>query len=378
MKIGLNARFLAQPYSGIGQYTRHLIQALAPLDEKNEYFLFTPKLVDLLLPENFHQIRVPEKKEPSTSLSRAQWEFQFVPQEMKRLGIELAHFLYPAHPGQGFSLPSIVTVHDVIPWVIPEYRAHLRSRLYHAYVARGIKKTDHLITVSDFSKKEVQKLFKVKNKKCTPILLGPTLNQTPSFSCETLTLRRPFLLYVGGYDPRKNVPLLIEAFQKFVANSYALDLVLVGAQGHDLDYFLSDQYQEKVAGKFPLKPKGSIIFTPLLSPDALQCLYQQATAFVHASAYEGFNLPLLDALAAGLPILVSDLPVHREVAEEAAFFAPIHSVDAFGLALHEFLNHPHLKFTLKKEALERAKDFSWEKCAQKTLKLYQSFKPLHS
>src|SRR5690606_25783486 len=123
------------------------------------------------------------------------------------------------------------TVHDVIPWVLPEYRAHLRSRLYHIYAGRGIKKADHLISVSEFSKQEVQTLFKVEDKKFTVTPLAPTLNKTLPFSCESLTLRRPFLLYVGGYDPRKNVPLLIEAYQKFIANHYELDLILVGAQG---------------------------------------------------------------------------------------------------------------------------------------------------
>lgn len=374
MKIGLNARFLASPYTGIGQYTHHLIHALAELDDKNEYFLFTPKLVDLVLPDHFHQIRVPEKADPPTSLSRAQWEFQFVPQEMKRLNIDLAHFFYPARPAAGFDIPSIVTVHDVIPWVLPEYRSHLRSRFYHTYVSRGIKKADHIISVSEFSKKEIQQLFAIENKKCTVTHLAPTLDKELPFSCDAVTLRRPFLLYVGGYDPRKNVPLLIEAYQKFAANRYEIDLVLVGAQGKELEYFLTDHHQEKVAGKFPLKPKGEVIFTPNLSAEALQCFYQQASGFVHASAYEGFNLPLVDALSAGLPILVSDLPVHREVAQDAAFYAPIDSVNAFGLALHEFLNHPHLQNDLKKQAALRAKDFSWEKCAKQTLEVYRSFK----
>jgi len=372
MKIGLNARFLAYPYTGIGQYTLHLIQALAKLDESNEYFLFTPKLVDMVLPDHFHQIRVPEKSDPPTSLSRAQWEFQIIPQEMKRLNIDLAHFLYPARPA-AFSPPSIVTVHDIIPWLLPDYRAHMRSRLYHGYASGGLKKADHLITVSEFSKREIEKQFKIKHKKFTVTHLAPTLNKKLSFSCDAFTLRRPFLLYVGGYDPRKNVPLLIEAYQKFIANHHEIDLVLVGAQGKELEYFLTDEHQEKVAGKFKVKPKGEVIFTPYLSQESLQCFYRQATAFVHASAYEGFNLPLVDALNTGLPILVSNLAVHREVAQEAAFFAPIDSIDSFGLAMHEFLNHPSLKEELKKEALLRAKDFSWEKCAKKTLEVYREF-----
>ena len=127
MKIGINARFLIHPTTGIGQYTRNLLQALAKLDQKNEYFLFTPESAELDLPESFHQIRVRESSSYSPGFAKAHWEHTLVPQEMKKLGVQLAHFLYPANPWARLPIPTVVTVHDAIPWRLPAYR-HRRGR----------------------------------------------------------------------------------------------------------------------------------------------------------------------------------------------------------------------------------------------------------
>ncbi|MBN1258927.1 glycosyltransferase, partial [Candidatus Peregrinibacteria bacterium] len=142
MKIGMNARFLTQPYTGIGQYTINLLRALSRAEDKNEYFLFTPELVELGLPERFHQIRIPEGDFKSPSMRKAHWEFFLVPREMEKQQVNLAHFLYPANPWRRMPMPVIVTVHDVIPWLLPGYRRRLRSALYHTYVRFALKKAN--------------------------------------------------------------------------------------------------------------------------------------------------------------------------------------------------------------------------------------------
>ena len=115
MKIGINARFLAHPFTGIGQYTKSLVTKLAELAPENEYFLFTPEFVDINFPENCKQIRVVEKDYASASLKKANWEHKLVPAEMEKLKIDLAHFPYPSNPRRKLGIPTIVTVHDVIP-----------------------------------------------------------------------------------------------------------------------------------------------------------------------------------------------------------------------------------------------------------------------
>lgn len=372
MKIGINARFLSQPYTGIGKYSYNLLSALAQLDEENEYYLFTPQLVDFPLPDNFKQIRVPEKDYNSPSLRKAHWEYKLIPEEIKKWGIDLVHFLYPSNPLFKLGIPTIVTVHDMIPWRLPEYNRRFRSKLYHWHAKWALKRADHIITVSNFSKDEIQKIVKTPEKNLAVTHLAPPITHYDNMP-PGLNLRRKFLLYVGGYDSRKNVPMLMIAYQKFIANYHPIDLILVGGKGRGLEEYITDEFTEKVAGRFPVKPKGKIIFTEILQDSELAALYRQATALVHPSHYEGFNLPLVEAMKYGLPLVISDIPVNREVAGEAGFYVDPKNEDTFGIGLHEFLNNSKIQKELAENAAERRKDFDWKETAQQTLDVYDLF-----
>ncbi len=372
MKIGINARFLPQPYTGIGKYSYNLLSALSQLDEENQYFLFTHQLVDFPLPENFKQIRVPEKDYKSPSLRKAHWEYNLIPKEMEKWGIDMAHFLYPSNPLMKLGIPTIVTVHDMIPWRISEYNKLLRSKLYHLHVKWALKRADHIITVSDFSKGEIQKIIKTEDKNISVTHLAPPITHYDDMP-PGLNLRRKFLLYVGGYDHRKNVPMMMIAFQKFIANYYPIDLILVGGKGRGLENFITDEFTEKVAGRFPVKPKGKIIFTEFLQDSELCALYRQAMALVHPSSYEGFNLPLVEAMKHSLPLVISDIPVNHEVAQDAGFYVDPKSEDTFGIGLHEFLNNSKLRQKLSENASIRREQFNWKETAQQTLDVYNLF-----
>jgi glycosyltransferase involved in cell wall biosynthesis len=372
MKIGINARFLAHPYTGIGQYTYNLVQALGKIDKKNEYLLFTPELVELQLPDNFRQIRIPEKEYKSESLRKAHWEHVLIPQEIKKWNVELAHFLYPSNPKKKLGIPTIVTVHDVIPWVLPSYRKRLRSKIYHLYTKLALKKADHIITVSNFSKDEIMRVLKIEEKNIHVTYLAPPL-QSKKDTPPDMPLRRDFLLYVGGYDERKNIPQLMEAYQKHIANHYSIDLILIGGENKGLEQYLTDEYCERVDGRFLVKPKGKIVFTEPLPPNELTTLYKQGKALVHMSTYEGFNLPLVEAMSNGLPIICADIPVNHEVTDENAHFVDPSTVDTIGIGIHEFLNKKTLQSELKKKGRERTKDFDWKKTAEETLYVYNLF-----
>jgi len=372
LKIGINARFLTEPYTGIGQYTYNLLLHLSKIDSENDYYLFTPELVDLELPENFHQIRLPEKQYKSASWRKHHWEHTQLPQEMGKFEIDLAHFFYPSNPNKKMKIPIVVTVHDAIPWVLPEYRKKFRSKLYHFYTKRALKKADHIITVSNFSKDEIKRILKIPNDVIRVIYLSSPLQDkmTPPIS---VPLRRKYLLYIGGYDKRKNVSSLMKAFQKHIGNQYDIDLMLVNSKGKGLEEHITDEYNEKVAGKYVVKPKGKVLFTGPLEPGELTYLYKQAVALVHVSLYEGFNLPLVEAMSQGLPIIAADIPVNHEVTGDHALFVDPTSVDSIGNGIHEFLNQKTLTQKLRKEGLDRSRDFSWEKCAEETLSVYNLY-----
>lgn len=372
MKIGLNARFLAKPYTGIGKYTYQLLSALSEQDKQNNYFLFTPQLVDFSLPDNFRQIRVPEKDFQSASLRKFHWEHKLLPREFEKWGIDLAHYLYPSNPNKRQKIPTIVTVHDAIPWRLKYYNTRLRSKAYHMNAKSALKKADHLITVSDFSRQELKSLMKIEDKNISVTHLASNFGHLKAAPQE-IDLRRRYLIYVGGYDMRKNVPMLMMAYQKFIANHYPIDLILVNGKNKGLENFFTDEFTEKIGGKFPVKPKGKIIMTDPLSDQELATLYRKALLMVHPSTYEGFNLPLVEAIEHELPMLVADIPVNREVAGGAAYFADISSEDAFGIALHEMLNNASMQRELKQAASQRRQDFNWAKTAEQTLDVYKLF-----
>ena len=371
MKIGINARFLIHPYTGIGQYTRYLIEALAAMDRTNEYFIFTPELVELDLPDHFHQLRVQEKLSYSPSIRKAHWEHTLVPQELRKWKVDLAHFLYPGNPWHRLPFPTVVTVHDVIPWKFPGYRQRWHSKLYQFYARLALKKADHLITPSLFSQKEVSEVLKFPVKNITTIPHGVP----PIFPLQapSIPLRRDFLLYVGGYDERKNVPRLIKAFLKTVANIYPVDLIFVGGKNKELESLITPEYAPHVRPDIPVQPKGHIIFTDPLEDSERVTLYKQAKMLVHPSLYEGFNLPILEAMSAGLPVVASDIPVNHEVTGGAGvFFDPL-SIDSIGNAAVRVLNDKTLQRDLAQRGREKSREYRWEKSAEDTLAVYNLF-----
>ena len=372
MKIGINARFLLHPYTGIGQYTRCLILTLAKAEPANEYFLFLPELSDISLPDNCHQVRVVEKPYRSKSIQKAHWEHVLVPKEMERAGVNIAHFPYPSNPWRKLPMPTIVTVHDVIPWRLKEYRKRLRTKIYHLNARLALKKADHIITVSEFSKSEIIKYLKIKEKNISVIPLAPPFTETP-ISFPDLNLRRKFFLYVGGYDERKNVTRLIQAYQKHIAPTYPIDLIMVAGKNRGLEDMITDEHCDRVAEKYPLKIKGKVIFTDTLDQSELQCLYRQAMALVHVSTYEGFNLALVEAMSAGIPIIASDIPVHHEVTDNNALFVDPYNIDSIGNGMHQLINDPAMQRELAFTGKERSKNFSWDKTAEETLYDYNLF-----
>ena len=345
---------------------------MAKLKPEHEFVLLTPELVDLDLPSNCKQIRVAEKPYRSASLRKTHWEHILVPREMERFGINLAHFPYPCNPWRKLPMPTIVTVHDVIPWKLPEYREKLRSKLYHFYARMALRKSDQIITVSEFSKQEIIKTLKIKEKGITVIHQAPPVADDLA-DFPDLTLRRKFFLYVGGYDPRKNVPFLIRAFQKFISPQYPIDLILVGGKGKGLDPLVTDEHRQRVDNKYLTKPKGKVIFTDPVPQHELNCLYKQALALTHISTYEGFNLALVEAMSAGIPIIASDISVHREVTQDIGLFVDPHDLNSIGNAMHRLVHDSALQRSLAKRGLDRSKDFSWAKTAEETLYVYSLF-----
>lgn len=370
--ISINGFFLTRPFSGTGTYTISLLKALSLLDRKNRYLLILPRpLSNLKLPDNFSPTILPFCRFlPGLSLRKFFWEQWQIPALARRLGVNVLHTPYPANPYSGFwrSLPfrNIVTVHDLIPWRDQRYRAALKARFYQWFSRFAVQRADLVVCVSKTTGADFQAFLPAAGR--PPVLVARNFPPPPAagdFFCPSVAASdsifapptSPYLLYVGGYDPRKNVAAMIEAFLA-VNRDHRWRLVLVG-----------DAYGSALSSR--PRSHQDLIYTGFLPPKALTDLYRNAGGFVNFSQSEGFNLPLLEAAGHGLAIAASPLAVHREVLGRAAVFAADFSPAALQAAIKKILTlSPAERKNHSLLALKAAAHFSWREEGEKILANY--------
>ncbi len=368
MKIGVNARLLTKPFTGIGQYTRNLLAELARDDAETQYILVVPEEIPHKLvgefPKNVEIKILREKKFPSGGMRKTWWEQIQVPEFFMREKVDVAFFTYPSNPWtsdwyrQGPK--TAVTVHDCIPWMNKSYRKGILSKLYHSQTRKAVAKADLVLTVSGSSKKDIEKVCKVDAAKIEVVYndVSPVYKEDPHQAFVTEVLGRyslkseKYFLYVGGYDERKNVNHLVEEYLKFAENHKGTPLVLAGGK----------LFNGKLYKSFDkLNNLGNIVKTGFLGEEELACLYRNSLAFVNLSQHEGFNLTILEAANSGAAMILSNIPVHREVAEDSAMFVGFGGGEVVK-AMEQMLNEKK-RSEWQRKAEELSKKYSWKKYA---------------
>jgi glycosyltransferase involved in cell wall biosynthesis len=263
-------------------------------------------------------------------------------------------------PGQGLprALPkrTVTTVHDLGFLRVPDaYEPRTKDALTRV-TADAVRRATKLVTVSAFSRDEIAKLYRVPSATVAVTPLAGTWEPEPSGAS-----RKPFFLFVGRLEKKKNVAMLVRAFDAFKRGRGAGDpyeLVLAGAPGYGFD---------EIDAFIQLSPhKGSIRVVGYQNDAALKALMGEATAFCFPSLYEGFGIPLVDAMGSGTPIIASDIPPLREVAGDAALFAPPADVEAWVGAMRRIAEESSLRDGLSQKGVEGAKRFSWDDTARLT------------
>jgi glycosyltransferase involved in cell wall biosynthesis len=381
LRIGVNALFLQRPLTGSGQ---HLFQLLKGLDEyddqKNTYVLLSPRF------KNSSVSRFPQlsdrfqNKEVVSALRRLGenfeslwWEQIGMVRECHREGIELLHCPYFAAP---LFLPArtVVTVHDVITLVMPEYRVRRESRMYSSLVAFTVRRADAIITVSDYSKRDIMRTLQIPEDRihvignavdtsCRPVSDARKIENVR----ERYGIGPKYLLYFGGFDVRKNVDRLLDAYAALpesTRNEY--QLVIAGRllyPGHPL-------YPDPRPRIRELGLEDHVVVTGQIREQDKAPLYSAATLYVFPSLYEGFGIPVLEAMACGAAVITSNLSALPEVAGEAARLVDPYDTQAISNAIGELLENEPLREELRERALARAQHFSWKRVAQQTLDVY--------
>jgi glycosyltransferase involved in cell wall biosynthesis len=348
-RIGVNALYLIP--GGVGGteiYLRELLAALARIDSENEYFVFTnfETGADLVPKQaNFHW--KPQAVRATFRPARILWEQIVLPLEVSRYRLEV--LLNPGFTSPVFSAARLVTVfHDLQHKRHPEYFRWFDLPFWTFLLWASARRADAIVAVSEATRADLLRFYPFTANRIRVIHHGVD----PAFFALDRSKTEPFVLCVSTLHPHKNLDRLIRAF---ASKKRDCRLVIAGMRGfHALEI-------EKLIAELnaPVELTGWVPRKELLR------LYQRARAFIYPSTFEGFGMPVLEAMAAGIPLACSDIPPLREVAGDTAIYFDPSSEDAIAEALDRVLSNPP-------NGKERAREYSWESSARKTLTALQN------
>jgi glycosyltransferase involved in cell wall biosynthesis len=373
MRIGFDLRPFLKHETGVGVYFKNLLRELAGIDRENEYVLFSASWKDRFPAEKippFAKMRFIDRKWPVRAVD-ALWYGWRRPtlDRIARTALDLTHSPTPLPlPTRG---RKIVTVCDVFFLENPgradrQARTHFLKR-----TEKSLGQADAIVTISEYTKNALAERFGVGPEKITVTYLGlnPAFETAPAPEeveavRRTFGLPAEFLLFVGATEPRKNLPGLIDAFALVRERSGKIPLVVVGRPGGD-----AAAVERRIAAR---GLRDAVRLLGYLSDAEVRSLYHAASAFVFPSFGEGFGLPLLEAMACGLPAAVSGVAALPEIGGEAALYFDPRNPEEIATALLRLLGDGDLRQSLRSKGRERAGCFRWDDTARKTLALYRA------
>jgi len=380
MRIGINASFLRKRDSGTGQVTAHFLGSLfAAIKQgidgfgEHDYIIYT---------EEEHQMQLPERVESKAFLPvykrddlvrKVIWEKKLLPKKVYHDNCDVFYSLYQC-PTVLKGVRHLMLVHDAVWKVFPEYLNNSRKRSYYRKVDKAIKKADHIMTVSEHSKRDIMKFFKLPEEKITVnyIDCDPIFKQdyTEHYAREVMgkhNLSSGFIFYVGGFDVRKNVSNLIESYGMLWSQYHGRveipDLVLGGEFYPQLIPLVTDipSRIKEVEKKYGV-PAQKIKYLGFIDQKELPVFYREANFFCYPSLYEGFGLPVLEAMNSGCAVIASKTSSLPEVAgENSALLVDPGDEQQLMAAMQSFLANPAVKQQYIENAKARARQFNWSK-----------------
>jgi len=362
MRFAVDAHAIGQHLTGNETYIRNLLNCFAALDRDADFVTYISR-EDAFdeVPERFHKRRVAVN--PFVRLG-----FD-LPRRLRRDRPHLLHVQYTAPIFCG--VPLVVSVHDVSFLEHPEYFTAFRSVQLRHTVRRTVRAASRVLTPSEFSKRRILEAYGLDDEKVVVLPNGVSSSFRPisreaaqRWVQSTLHVPVPFVLTVGDLQPRKNHASLIRAFERLVRAYPQIPhhLLIVGKE---------TWYAPAVrAAARKSAASGRIHFTGFVSDDDLLKLYGGCDLFVYPSFYEGFGLPIVEAMACGRAVACSNTSAMPEVADSAALLFDPRSEDELLLAMRDLLLNPELRMRMERLGVQRAPLFSWDRTAVKTLELY--------
>lgn len=373
MRIGIGCRTILNPAigegAGVGHYTYFLVKHLLEIDQKNDYVLFFDSRIQ----------DTSEFQKPNVQIRH----FPFY-QYKKFLPFSYSHMLITAlllkerldvfHTPGGmlpitYPKKSIITIHDLAIYKNPAWFPDqvISTKLL---VPQMVKHTDHVITVSHSTKNDLQQIFNVPSGKMTVVYEAPfvgsiDLKDKDVDVVEKFHLQQPYILFVGTLEPRKNLENLITAFEHLKKHhgNENVQLVIAGGPGYRHEPILEMLNQPKY--------KQCIRYLGYVTHNEKLGLLKNAALFAFPSLYEGFGLPILEAMSMGVPVVTSNTSSLPEIGGKAVEYADPARPPDIARAMSRILNNPAVAAEMAQKGREQATKFSWDQAARETLAVYE-------
>jgi glycosyltransferase involved in cell wall biosynthesis len=375
MKIAIEARALSAAGSGVKTYTYELIRHLLETDRQNRYVILYDSAKAKGITPGAQEVIVSLRHEGLLPW----WLNKQIPQKLQELRVDLVHFTKADVPAKKV-IPTVVTIYDVIPLLLPQSQSWTRRLYWPRALQRAVRNSDHIMTISEASKHDIVRLLDVAPDKVTVTPLAIDLDFFRPQSKEEIQvfrqkyqLEKPYILFTGTRDGRKNITGLLRAFAA-IAKDIPHQLVISGGKALKQD--------DAVTVAAELKLGERIRFLDFIPQDDLPLLYSGANLFVYPSVYEGWGLPPQEAMACGTPVIVSNGGALPEVVGEAGRIVKFTTDDVaqrlqdrefeqkLAQNIREVLTNTATCDVLRAQGLARVRQFSWEKVAQTTLGVY--------
>jgi len=389
MRIGIDCRTILNPEkgegAGIGHYIYQLVRHLLKIDKENSYYLFFDRSVQKKRLDKFKQKNVFIRFFPFQQYKKLmpnRYQHHLTNAIFEREKLDILHFPH-LFPGCYYQGPSVVTIHDLTPYKLPDFSPEKDSQFLKKIIPDFLKKTNKIIAVSKATADDIKNIFVLDKRKVEVIYNGVDQrffkNRTKKDVLKIkkkLGISKKYLLFLGTVEPRKNIIRIIESYERLrqgIGYHYSLSsgkkdfskyqLILAGAKG-----FRFKDIEKRISVS---KYKKDIILPGYVDSEDLGPLFEGAEMFVFPSLYEGFGLPILEAMAKKIPVITSNISSMPEISQKAALLVAPNNVAEITRAIFKILIDNKIKEGLQKRGITVAKKYSWEKCAKKTLAIYK-------
>jgi glycosyltransferase involved in cell wall biosynthesis len=368
--IGFDAKRAFYNYSGLGNYSRNLLTALSRQYPENSYFLFTPKSKNRYILVNDDRYRIIEPQGLIYKYISSIWRIRFMKNAIKSEKIQLFHGLSQELPFgiEKTGVKSIVTVHDLIFMRFPEFYNWIDAKIYYLKLSHACRVSDKVVAISNQTKSDLIRFLnippdkiKVIHQGCNPYFWN---DYTKEFWLEVKTkynLPDRYLLYVGTIEERKNLLGIIKALH---LKNIEVPLVVVGRK--------ADEYYKTVMNYISKNNLNNVSFPDRVKNLELPVIYQNAECFIYPSFFEGFGIPILEALVSRTPVITSKNGCFSEAAGPGSLYVDPNDVEKIGEAIQKVISSKQLRDEMIETGLKFANKFKDEVIANNYMNLYSS------